>query len=172
MINESRIERAALAGHFEAKKHAIRQTQDGWVVSFVVHPNDMTPEFAAAPLGTHLMIGYQEIAGTEADEQSSAKDKYADKSPQEQAVARAAILCSDPEFQRWIAAGAWRDWVAKIDGRLATADDLAAAQLRERLRIKSRSEIATNHDAYAGFVQLEQEYRNSRSMSANQRGRV
>lgn len=48
-------------GSFEAKKHAYRQTQDGIVVSFVIHPNDIDAAFAIAPLGTRYMIGFAEI---------------------------------------------------------------------------------------------------------------
>lgn len=46
----------APAFHFEAKKHAYRQTQDGIVVSFVVHPNDMSADLAIAPLGTQYVV--------------------------------------------------------------------------------------------------------------------
>lgn len=47
--------------HFEAKKHAYRQTQDGIVVSFVVHPNDVSTAMAVAPLGTRYMVAFAEI---------------------------------------------------------------------------------------------------------------
>lgn len=50
-----------MTGHFEAKKHAYRQTQDGIVVSFVIHPNDVEAKFATAALGTRYMIGFAEI---------------------------------------------------------------------------------------------------------------
>jgi hypothetical protein len=36
----------------EIKKHAYRQTQDGIVISFVMHPNDVPDRLAVAPLGT------------------------------------------------------------------------------------------------------------------------
>lgn len=47
--------------HFEAKKHAYRQTQDGIVVSFVVHPNDVSAVLAVSPLGTRYMVAFAEI---------------------------------------------------------------------------------------------------------------
>lgn len=50
-----------MTGHFEAKKHAYRQTQDGIVVSFVIHPNDVDAAFAVAPLGTRYMVGFAEM---------------------------------------------------------------------------------------------------------------
>lgn len=55
-----------MAGHFEAKKHAYRQTQDGIVVSFVIHPNDVDAKFATASLGTRYMIGFAEIGDDDA----------------------------------------------------------------------------------------------------------
>lgn len=116
-------------GHFEAKKHAIRQTQDGWVVSFIVHPNDMSSDFATAPLGTRYMVGFAAIGDDEqpispagpstqkrkdldATEPSPGKDtakpagetqqaRYAAMSAGEQAVVRAAMLPKDERFQIW-----------------------------------------------------------------------
>jgi hypothetical protein len=54
-----------MSDHFEAKKHAYRQTQDGIVVSFVVHPNDVSAALAMAPLGTRYMVGFAEIGDNE-----------------------------------------------------------------------------------------------------------
>lgn len=58
------------ATHFEAKKHAYRQTQDGIVVSFTVHPNDVSTELAMAPLGTRFMVAIAEMT----DEQPPGDD--------------------------------------------------------------------------------------------------
>lgn len=52
-------------GHFESQKHAYRQTKNGTIVSFILHPNDVDPSFATAPLGTRFMIGYQEMDDNE-----------------------------------------------------------------------------------------------------------
>lgn len=40
----------------EAKKHAYRQTQDGVVVSFVLHPQEVPDELATAPLGQRYQL--------------------------------------------------------------------------------------------------------------------
>lgn len=53
------------SAHFEAKKHAYRQTQDGVVISFVVHPNDLNAALAVAPLGTRYMVAVAEIGDDE-----------------------------------------------------------------------------------------------------------
>ena len=49
------------ASHCEVKKHALRQTQDGVVVAFVLHPNDVPAALQLAPLGTRYMLALVEI---------------------------------------------------------------------------------------------------------------
>lgn len=47
-------------GKFEALKYALRQSKDGVIVSFVVHPNDVTDGLLALPIGTRMMVGWAE----------------------------------------------------------------------------------------------------------------
>ena len=47
--------------NFEAKLLGFRRTQDGVVVSYVVHPSDVSAELAIAPLGTRYMVAVAEI---------------------------------------------------------------------------------------------------------------
>jgi hypothetical protein len=49
------------AMHCEAKKHAFRQTQDGVVVSFVLHPQEVPSGLTLAALGTRYMLALVEI---------------------------------------------------------------------------------------------------------------
>lgn len=51
--------------HFEAKLYAFRRAKDGVVVSYVVHPNDVSPELATASLGTRYMVAVAEIGDDE-----------------------------------------------------------------------------------------------------------
>lgn len=147
-----------MQGNFEGKKHAIRQTQDGWVVSFVVHPNDMTPEFAASPLGTRLMIGYAEIGEDEEPKTAKVvdlskslrgKEAYAQKDAMEQAVARACILCDDLKFKLW------------ASKQIPPGSDFpdATEWLRRRLGVKSRNEISGNDRAFQAFLALETQFK-------------
>lgn len=53
------------ASTFEAKKHSYRQTQDGIVIAFTVHPNDVSAALAMAPLGTRFMVAAAEITDSE-----------------------------------------------------------------------------------------------------------
>lgn len=45
----------------EAVKIAYRQTKEGNVVTFRLHPNDNEKHIAAMPLGTNVMLGIAEI---------------------------------------------------------------------------------------------------------------
>jgi hypothetical protein len=87
----------AVANHFEAKKHAYRQTQDGVVISFVVHPNDVSAEMAMAPLGMRYMVAFAEIG----DDEVPVAQRIEHKVPDLGAVGSTpAGNASDPVAQR------------------------------------------------------------------------
>jgi len=111
--------------HFEAKKHAYRQTQDGIVISFVCHPSDLAAALALAPLGTRYMVAVAEIGDDEKPvEPPPAKERKSFASmPLSQ---QAAIRCQDNDFKLYLGA--------------SNADD-AAQKIREFCRITSRSEL-------------------------------
>ena len=162
-------------GHMEVKKHAVRQTQDGWVVSFVIHPNDMSPELATAPLGTRFMIGYAAIGDDEQPVQQTAavvklplpspkseaaKDRYRSMPEWEKAATRAVMLCKDEKFWGWIRvhhSGGWFGALAEV--KSGDYEAVAALWLGTQLNIKSRRDIATDKRAYDNFIALEIAYR-------------
>ncbi len=51
--------------HCEARKVAYRQTKEGLVVAFVIHPNDMPDALAVAPLGQRYMLALAAIGDDE-----------------------------------------------------------------------------------------------------------
>lgn len=107
--------------HFEAKKHAYRQTQDGVVVSFVVHPNDLNAGFAVAPLGTRYMVALAMI-GDDGEPISPGSVQEEPRTTQGDAVGsgnlnapgpgetrkeytlanRVGMTCAEPAFQEWL----------------------------------------------------------------------
>src|SRR5690242_12318383 len=112
-----------MATNFEAKLHAFRRTQDGVVVSYVVHPNDVSTELATAALGTRYMVAVAEI-GDDGKPKSSAPmlRTEAERAPEDgnQSAAssgasqkerkpfaslplsqQAAIRCTDEQFQNF-----------------------------------------------------------------------
>lgn len=56
----------------EAKKHAYRQTQDGVVVSFVLHPQEVPDALAIAPLGTRYALVVVELNDDDTPKQQGA----------------------------------------------------------------------------------------------------
>lgn len=55
--------------HCEVKKYAYRQSKDGHIVSFVIHPNDMPKALANAPIGTCYQMAFAEYAEDEKPKQ-------------------------------------------------------------------------------------------------------
>lgn len=158
-----------MQGAFEGKKHAVRQTQDGWVVSFVVHPNDMAPDFATAPLGTRYMVGFAQIGDDEQPvpipaplEPASApsvrseqgKARYAAASDMEKALIRAATLPKDERFQQWVAGKRWHGHAGD-----RASEHTAVAHIRENCcQGASRKRISEDSECYDAFVKMETAY--------------
>ena len=88
--------------HCEAKKHGYRQTADGIVVSFVLHPNEVPDDLALAALGTRYMLAFTRIGDDEEPQVPEVKRSARDfhTLPRSQ---QAGILCKDASFQRWAA---------------------------------------------------------------------
>jgi hypothetical protein len=142
------------ASHCEAKKHALRQTQDGIVVAFVLHPNDVPAALQLAPLGTRYMLALVEIGEDETPiERKEARTQTVQSNPKSQpapnptparAPARnyaqmAAIVGSKPAF--WL--------FARERGNNAVKDAASAADyIRSVCGVTSRSEI--EHESKAG----------------------
>lgn len=90
------------ATHCEAKKHAYRQTQDGIVVSFVLHPNEVPDDLALAPLGTRYVLALVRIGDDETPQPPNEKPKRSGQPfhtlPRPQ---QAGMMCNNQAFQRW-----------------------------------------------------------------------
>lgn len=93
---------------------------------------------------------------TEAVE-SRAKSAYRDKTPGEQAVARAAILCGKAAFQTWMRVRAQPDQAGWLDGQ--DHETCTVTRLREAIGVVSRAEIATSDTALATYLAIEGQYR-------------
>lgn len=153
-------------GHFEAKKHAYRQTQDGVVVSFVIHPNDVPADLATAPLGTIYMIGFAVMgdASTREDEDevggtsqrpdagqvrtspAKPKRKFDELPPSQQA----ALRCNDPQFKEFVR--------ERLGQHQLPDEDTCADFIRSGCAVKSRSEL--DYMAKLCWGRLDNEFRN------------
>lgn len=167
------------AFHFEAKKHAYRQVQDGVVVSFVVHPNDLNAGFAVAPLGTRYMVALAMIGddgepiSPEALDQAATDHAATGSTPAEpkQPVAsgeskkeytlanRVGMTCADKRFQDWL----------QERGYITASTDDAAQWVRMHCGVKSRAQIQPGTDAAARWTKLETQYLLETGQMAEQR---
>jgi len=163
---------------FEAKKHAYRQTQDGIVVSFVIHPNDMPEHLALAPLGTRFGVAVAEIGDDEQpitaqgtprvdgqSDRASAPDaaEAVGSSPIPVATKdrrkfsdlplsqQCALRCRDERF--------W-NFLSQNHGVIPNTDwpTVAASYIRTFCAVASRGEIGVDPNATAKWLNLEAEY--------------
>lgn len=167
---------APAAIHFEVKKHAVRQTADGWVVSFVVHPNDMDSAFAVSPLGTRYMLAVAEIGDDElpvspagpqpqTQERATVAGKDRTSEPQSKPAGepkdrqpwhelppqkQAGILCGDKAFWKYVQEKTASGWIAD--------EQSAAVWLREELGILSRRDIEGRPDLAAKLNEIRAEF--------------
>lgn len=135
----------AAAINCEAKKHSYRQTQDGVVVSFVLHPQEVPDGLATAPLGTRYVLALVEIGDNEQPiKREPAKPKsYAQK---------AGILCNEPAFWRFLQETYRDDHPAHIDA------DFAAETVRQICGVDSRKALVDGTPAGHRWRDLEAEY--------------
>lgn len=169
-----------IADHAEAKLHAIRKTQDGVVVSFTLHPQDLPSALMLAPLGTRYVLAFAAIGDDEQpvtpantvanatevlspgisparnpDKSSAAKTRYREADEMEQAVARSAILAKDPMFQRWLVDT--KRERGPSDGRLID-EEQAADYIRWYCDVSSRKFIAADEKAFERFLEIESSF--------------
>lgn len=165
-----------IAEHCEAKKHAYRQTQDGVVVSFVLHPQEVPAGLALAALGTRYMLAVAEIGDDEQPKPVMADAPNRDevgkitlhyqpgmekvfkpeKPKREMTLAnRIAILCEHENFQTYLLHNYNRMWAAS-QGK--DAEECAAIVVRNICGVKSRSEILYDTTEAAKWKQLYTEY--------------
>jgi hypothetical protein len=82
----------------------------------------------------------------------------------EQARVRAVRMCKDPGFYRWL-----ERRLDFVPGRIGDATTCADF-LRLHLKIVSRSQIASDEEAYRRFLALEAEFKQSVGQLAEARG--
>lgn len=154
---------------FEAKKDRLYQTQDGlWKLTLTVQQCDMPNWLLRAPMGQRIgaaalhEIGDDEKPVTDAElkaecDRFNAAQNKPEKTEGERAVIRAAILCSDIEFQAWSRKEFEAAQGAPVSGMWGPST--TATWLRSRLGVSSRSEIATDSAALDKFLKMETSFR-------------
>lgn len=116
---------------FEAKKIALKQDSNGFVLTLAIHPDEAPEELLRDWVGARYMVVMVRILDDET------KVLYKNR------VSQAAVLCKKMDFQMWLG----------VDSETKAAEELC-----KRLEIKSRSELNGNKKAQERFDQLVKEY--------------
>lgn len=117
---------------FEAVKIAMTQDRNGHVLKVSIHPSDTPESVMRDPVGTRYMIVLVRI-GDEGQPVAAPVDEEGRK-----AVALAATMCGDKNFQSWLA----------VSGEIDDANEEAATVwLRKYLKITSRKELRVDKQA-------------------------
>lgn len=175
-------EAAAIAEHCEAKLHAFRKTQDGIVIAFTIHPNEIPKGVALADLGTRYMLAMAEIGENElpvmADASTSDDEGYsmahgqpelsnkktsAAKPKREMTLAsRVAIICKDKMFQSFCFQQLDYEPIGFCPVDTETRNEESTSNyVRKRCKVKSRSEIKYDTPEAADWKSLYEEFQGS-----------
>jgi hypothetical protein len=162
-------------GHFEAKKHAYRQTQDGIVISFVMHPNDVAAALATAPLGTRYMVAFVEMGddgkpvSVAQERKSLGKPRDAGSTPagdakpkraweQLTAAEQSGIRCNEQPFCDFLRTQFPVRWGKAYHGDAVYSSEIAAVVVREYCGVASRSKLDKEPAALERWRDLEARY--------------
>lgn len=167
----TRAREAALS--VEAKKHALRQQQDGcWIMTLRVHQNDMPEAIMKAAMGTRYQVAMVEIGDDElpvsqratvpptssrpaGDKPGPATTNRVPAEPvraakekrqfsQIAAAQQAGILCGEPSFSVFLA-----EKFPKVWGN--TCED-PAATVREICEVNSRADLTPDNALWSSLV--------------------
>jgi len=155
------------AASIEAKKHGLRQGQDGtWTLALVLHPSDVPNWLLTAPMGQRLALV---VAALNEEEEKPKERKRFDELPLSQ---QAALRCADIDFTDWLIEareGAWNRARTKL-GNAAHFGDIAAEVVRNVCGVSSRKELATNERAAKLWLALHSDFLSETGRQTERRG--
>ncbi|NBW16137.1 MAG: hypothetical protein EBR82_49950 [Caulobacteraceae bacterium] len=131
---------------FEGVKVAIKQDKTGYVLTLCIHPDEIPEHLLRDFVGARYQVVMVRIDDTE--------KPYKRREPT--TSNRAAILCKDPLFQKFL-----------VESGLAwdASERSAEAFLKETCTITSRAELDSNVEAADTFKQIVGEYEEWKSTS-------
>lgn len=131
------------SSRFEAVRVSFRQDKDGYLIVLRIHPSDVDTQISLDSLGQRYYCTLTRV------DDGDNPVVHKEKTVGERAVQMAGILCTDPDFQKWM---------VKKGYAFEPTSDGAASGLRDYLGVKSRRELATNEQAQDAFTTLLREY--------------
>lgn len=132
---------------FEAVKIAMTQDKNGHVLRLSIHPDDTPEAIMRDPVGTRYKVGVYRMGDTDAPVPSK------DTEEGMKAVKMAGVLCASEEFQEWLL---FRDEIEEA------SEEAATLWMREKLGVKSRTELRINKAARGILAGIVESYRGAR----------
>lgn len=152
-MNDISPEVEAITEACEAMQIRFSKETEGVYVTFCIQLDEVPAGLAVSKLRSRWMLAMVQIGD---DEKPVPKPVAAAKKKnlQNSNVMRAAIMCGDPGFQKFLSLRYRKAW----RGALGTGHEQAADAMRSILHIDSRRDIGTDPEALAGFDKLDAEY--------------
>ena len=128
---------------FEAKKVALKQTKDGYVMNLAIHPDEIPDEIVKDFVGARYMVVMVRLAD---NEEPLNREEFAGA----QMVKLAGMLCREKEFWEYL----------HESGQLFEMTEPACVEwLTGYLKINSRADIKVNRLAQDELKELYTEYK-------------
>lgn len=124
---------------FEGAKVFLKQDGRGFVLSILIHPNDLHKDLITAPMGTRYMVAMVELA----DDGTAVAPKA--RSDGEKILASAVMLCKNPRFC---------DWLKKKRVIDEATEEKASNYIKQACGIESRSELKNDSGAQEAFMSI------------------
>lgn len=152
-------------GMFEAVNYALRKSRDGVIVSFVIHPLDVSAALTALPIGARVAIRWAELTaeepasggqpvppstgcGAEPGRTAPPSRKLWPPFPERPLSQQAYLRCQDIKF--------WR-WLNESGCKCESAED-AAKWVRSVCLVTSRATLDVNAAAAKEWRRIERDY--------------
>ena len=132
--------------HFEGAKLYLKQDGRGFVLSILVHPNEVPIDLMMAAINTRYTIAMVEMA----DDGSVVAPRH--KTEGERVVTSAVMLCNNPRFC---------EWLFKTGRTTDETQDKAEEYLKKYCGITSRAQLKENNTARELFKDLRSAFQRS-----------
>ena len=138
--------------HFEAVKTSMSQSKAGTILRIAIHPNDVPPSLHTDWVGSRYMVAMVKLDDEDQPEISD------DQRQAKALVASAGMLCRNEDFRKYLDSQDLLSFAASPDHWETDEEEITAICLRGYLQIESRSELATNSEAWEKFKKLQEDF--------------
>lgn len=135
---QEELKPSSKAVHFEGAKLHLKQDSRGYVLSVLVHPNDVPIDLMLAPINTRYTIAMVEMA----DDGSIVTPRH--KTEGERLVTSSVMLSDNSRFFRWLLK----------TNRIKDEETSPEKYIKDFCHIGSRSEFKSNETARNLFKEL------------------